>query len=96
MHLEKVLRNMEKKLTNFVWISLPTYDKQERIEKYSNRVFPLQSHEGELRCKVLPTIVKSALILGQTNAESECSLSVNTKVVTKERVSLNEMLVFML
>ena len=69
---------------------LPTYDKQERIEKYWNRVFQLQSHEGELRYKVLPTIVKSALILGQTNAESECSLSVNTKVVTKERASPNE------
>ena len=69
---------------------LPTYDKQERIEKYWNRVFQLQSHEGELRYKVLPTIVKSALILGQTNAESEHSLSVNTKVVTKERASLNE------
>ena len=49
-----------------------------------------------LRCKVLPTIVKSVLILRQTNAESECSQSVNTKVVTKNRVSLNEMLVFML
>ena len=69
---------------------LPTYDKQERIEKYWKRVFQLQSHEGELRYKVLPTIVKSALILGQTNAESEHSLSVNTKVVTKERASLNE------
>ena len=54
------------------------------------QVFQLQSHEGELGYKVLPTIVKSALILGQTNAESERSLSVNTKVVTKERASLNE------
>ena len=45
---------------------------------------------GEFRYKVLPTIVKSALILGQTNAELEHSLSVNTKVVTKERASLNE------
>ena len=41
---------------------LPTYDKQEIIEKYWNRVFQLQSHEGELRYKVLPTIVKSTLI----------------------------------
>ena len=89
MHLEKVLRNMEKKLTNFVWIYLPTYDKQERIEKYWNRVFQLQPHEGDLRCKVLPTIVKSALILGQTNAELECS-SYQRKSIT------NEMLVFML
>ena len=60
---------MEKKFTKFVWIYLQTYDKQERIEKYWNRIFQLQFFEGELRCKVLPTIVKSVFILGQTNAE---------------------------
>ena len=53
-------------------------------------VFQFQSHEGELRYKVVPTIVKSALILGQVNAELEHNLSVNTKVVTKGRASLNE------
>ena len=45
---------------------------------------------GEKRYKLLSVIVKSALILGQTNAESECSLSVNARVVTQDRSLLNE------
>ena len=64
---------------------LPHYDRQEQIEQYCNRVFQLQSSNGQLRYKILPTIIKSALILGQTNAESEHSLSVSVRVVTKER-----------
>ena len=35
-------------------------------------------------------VIKSALIRGQTNAESECSLSVNARVVTQDRTLLNE------
>ena len=35
-------------------------------------------------------VIKSALILGQTNAESECSLSVNARVVIQDRTLLNE------
>ena len=42
------------------------------------------------RYKLLSVIVKSAVILGQTNAESECSLSVNARVVTQDRSLLNE------
>ena len=38
---------------------------------------------GEKRYQLLSVIVKSALILGQTNAESERSLSVNARVVPK-------------
>ena len=67
---------------------LPNCDRQKQIEQYWNRVFQLQSSDGQLRYKLLPTIIKSALILGQTNAESECSLSVNARVVTKERALL--------
>ena len=69
---------------------LPNYDRQEWIEQYWNRVFQLQSSDGQLRYKLLPTIIKSALILGQTNAESEHSLPVNARVVTKERALLGE------
>ena len=52
-------------------IDLPQYDKQERIEKFWNRV------------------IKSALVLGQTNAECERSLSINAKVVTSDRPFLS-------
>ena len=34
--------------------------------------------------------MKSALVLGQTNAQSELSLSVNARIVTQDRASLDE------
>ena len=69
---------------------LPDYNQQERIEKYWNAVFRLQSSDGQLRYKLLPAVIKSALTLGQTNAESERSLSVNAAIVTRERTLLSE------
>ena len=69
---------------------LPDYNQQERIEKYWNAVFQLQSSDGQLRYKLLPAVIKSALTLGQTNAESERSLSVNAAIVTRERTLLSE------
>ena len=69
---------------------LPDYNQQERIEKYWNAVFQLQSIDGQLRYKLLPAVIKSALTLGQTNAESEHSLSVNAAIVTRERTLLSE------
>ena len=69
---------------------LPDYNQQERIEKYWNAVFQLQSSDGQLRYKLLPAVIKSALTLGHTNAESECSLSVNAAIVTQERTLLSE------
>ena len=69
---------------------LSDYNQQERIEKYWNAVFQLQSSDGQLRYKLLPAVIKSALTLGQTNAESECSLSVNAAIVTRERTLLSE------
>ena len=69
---------------------LPDYNQQERIEKYWNAVFQLQSSDGQLRYKLLPAVIKSALTLGQTNAESEHSLSVNAAIVTRERTLLSE------
>ena len=65
-------------------IDLPQYDKQERIEKFWNRVFLLKSPDGQARYKLLPRVIKSALFLGQTNAECERSLSINAKVVTSD------------
>ena len=69
---------------------LPDYNQQERIVKYWNAVFQLQSSDGQLRYKLLPAVIKSALTLGQTNAESERSLSVNAAIVTRERTLLSE------
>ena len=69
---------------------LPDYNQQERIEKYWNAVFQLQSSDRQLRYKLLPAVIKSALTLGQTNVGSECSLSVNAAIVTQERTLLSE------
>ena len=69
---------------------LPAYDPRERIEVYWNKVSKLQAADGELRYKTLPTVIKSGLVLAQTNAESECSLSVNARIVTKDRALLGE------
>ena len=69
---------------------LPAYDLRERIKVYWNKVSKLQAADGELRCKTLPTVIKSGLVLAQTNAESEHSLSVNARIVTKDRALLGE------
>ena len=69
---------------------LPAYNASERIEVFWNGVFKLQSADGDSRYKLLPVVIKSALVLAQTNAESERSLSVNARIVTKDRASLGE------
>ena len=69
---------------------LPPYNPGERIEVFWNGVFQLRSADGDLRYKLLPSVVKSALVLAQTNAESEHSLSVNARIVTEERTLLSE------
>ena len=38
----------------------------------------------------LPCVIKSGLVLAQMNAESERSLSINARVVTKERCVLGD------
>ena len=40
--------------------------------------------------RFLPSVIKYALVLAQTNAESERSLSINPRIVTQERASLGE------
>ena len=69
---------------------LPAYDPKERIEVFSKQVFELQASNGDFRYKVLPVVVKSALVLAQTNAESAHSLSVNATIVPEERPLLGE------
>ena len=69
---------------------LPNYDPKERIEVFWKQVFELQGLAGEPKYQILPVVVKSALVLTQTNAESECSLSVNVRIVTKDRSLLGE------
>ena len=69
---------------------LPSYNPSEKIEVFWNEVFMLQSADGDIRYKLLPVVIKSALVLEQSNAESEHSLSVNTRMVTQERASLSE------
>ena len=68
----------------------PRYNGDEQIEKFWNGVFDVLQPSGEKRYKLLRVIVKSALVLGQINAEYECSLSVNARVVTQDRSLLNE------
>ena len=53
-------------------------------------MFLLTSVEGNGRYQLLSRLVKSFLVLAQANADSECSLSVNARVVTKERSKLGE------
>ena len=69
---------------------LPNYNPKERIEVFWKQVFELQGLAGEPKYQILPVVVKSALVLTQTNAESECSLSVNARIVTKDRSLLGE------
>ena len=67
-----------------------SYNPKERIEVFWNKVFQLQPVDGDHRYKLLPVMIKSVPVLGQTNAESECSLSVNARIVNWERTSVGE------
>ena len=51
--------------------NLPHYNPSERIEMFWNAVFELHSVDWSMRYKVLPSVIKSALVLAQTNAEFE-------------------------
>ena len=69
---------------------VPVSNPLDQIEVLWNRVFHILAENGELLYKVLLSVIKSALILAQTNAESERSLSINARIVTQERASLGE------
>ena len=53
-------------------------------------MFLLTFVESNGRYQLLPRLVKSCLVVAQANADSERSLSVNARVVTKERSRLGE------
>ena len=55
------------------------------MEVFWNEVLQLQAADADLGYKFLPVVIKSALVLGQTNAESEGSLSVNARWLAQER-----------
>ena len=65
-------------------------EKGQRVDHFWRAVFSLKSLDGTgPRFSALPKVVKSGLILAQSNAESE-SLSVNARIVTQERTLLGE------
>ena len=72
---------------------LPACDPKERIELFWNQVFDLQGSDGNNRYKVMPAVVKPALVLAQTNADSEHSLSVNARIITNDRSLLGEKII---
>ena len=59
---------------------LSVYDTKVGIEVFWEQVFELHASNSDYRYKVLPVVVKSGLVLVQTNAESECSLLVNARI----------------
>ena len=66
-------------------------EKRQRVDHFWRAVFSLKSLDGTgPRFSALPKVVKLGLILAQSNAESERSLSVNASIVTKERTLLGE------
>ena len=67
---------------------------RKELKYFGNKFFELQGLAGEPKYQILPVVVKSALVLTQTNAESERSLSVNARIVTKDRSLLGEKTIF--
>ena len=65
-------------------------DTDQRVDRYWNAVFLLTSVEGNGHYRLLPCLVKSCLVFAHANADSERSLSVNARIVTKERSRFGE------
>ena len=69
-------------------------DTDQRVDHYWNAVFLLKSVEGNGRYQLLPRLVKwclvPGLVLAQANVNSERSLLLNARVVTKERSRFGE------
>ncbi len=75
------LRYQEMKLTK--------EDKEIRVDHFWQKMFKCADDSGE-SFAVLAKMVKCALALCHSNADVERSLSVNSKLLTKNRVSLNQ------
>ena len=65
-------------------------DTDQRVNHYWNTVFLLTSVKDNGRYQLLPRLVKSCLVLARASVDSERSLSVNARVVAKERSRLGE------
>ena len=65
-------------------------DTDQRVDRYWNAVFLLTSVEGNGHYRLLPCLVKSCFVFAHANADSERSLSVNARIVTKERSRFGE------
>ena len=101
---QSAIQNVARKLQPEIYVSLvsdkwkalqsdsdlDSIDKEQRIEHYWNDVFALKSVANTNRYTILPCVIKSGLVLAQMNAESERSLSINARVVTKERCALGD------
>ena len=53
----------------------------------------MQSSDGFFKYKPLPGVIRSVLVLAQTNAKSECILSINARIVTQERALLGKTII---
>ena len=60
-----------------------------RLDHYWRNI-SMKIKDGKIKCKCLPELVKSVLILPHGNADVERSLSVNTSVVTEDRPHIGE------
>ena len=61
-----------------------------RVDKYWAIVLSLNNAAGNDRFKVLLKVIKCALTLAHGNADTERILSVNKKIMTKERANTNQ------
>ena len=61
-----------------------------RVDEYWANVISLKNAAGNDKFKVLPKEIKCALTLANGNADTERSLSVNKKIITKQRVNTNQ------
>ena len=64
--------------------------KSVRVDRYRATVVNLKNADGNQRLKVLPIVIKCALTLAHGNADTTRNVSVNKKIITKERANMNE------
>ena len=65
-------------------------DTDQRIDRFWNAVFLLKSIDGNSRYQSLPIVIKSTLVLTQSNGDCERSRSINARVITSDRSALGE------
>ena len=63
--------------------------KTQRIDHYWRTIFDIRTADGQFKYRVLPLMVKMALVLPHSNADVERSLSVNNRTVTLDRSGLS-------